>query len=149
MKRILTITSLLAFGGAATFAAGGQKHHVAAFSGATTTTTNPSNTDFTLGAAYEFRTSSLLGIGPVADFVFASKFAALFMGGMFFHPAGDLKLVAAPGIKFQGGLSAFVMRFGVGYDFHSGPLIFTPTFNIDLISGDAALVWGIAIGTGF
>ena len=43
----------------------------------------------------------------------------------------------------------FLLRLGVGYDFHIRSFSITPTLNFDIIQGKASMVYGIAFGLGF
>jgi hypothetical protein len=137
----------------------GHRHHAGVFVGATLNF-EAKHTDFTLGADYEYRFEThhgFLGVGVIADFVFAKHTESLFMGGIFLHPAPSLKFVIGNGIAMSEVEKAgktetsshYVIRLGAGYDFVMSSMTITPTVNWDMIEGHSSLVYGLTAGFGF
>ena len=156
-KSIATLTLLLLFGAATTSAyAGGdddKKHakshhalHAAVFFGAANTS---AHTDFALGGDVEYRLpwfGSRMGVGAIADAVFAEHTHVLTGGGVFVHPAGGLKVLVAPAAAFSDGHKTFVLRSGLSYEMHLGGLTVAPTLNLDFDKHHTTQVFGIAVG---
>ena len=117
--------------------------HLAVFIGAVN---GSGHTDLSLGSDFEYRIIDKVGIGAIADAVFSDHAHLLAAGGVFIHPVGGVKLVAAPGAGFEEGHSAFVFRTGLSYDFHVNSLSFSPTLNVDFSEGHTTQVFGFAIG---
>ena len=156
-KTVFILALLTLFGTATTTAyAGGdddKKHaknhhafHAALFFGAAN---NSAHTDFALGGDVEYRLpwlGSRMGIGAVADAVFAEHTHVLTGGGLFLHPAGGLKLLVAPAAAFSDGHRTFVLRSGVSYEVHVGGLSVAPTLNFDFDKHHTSQVFGLSIG---
>jgi hypothetical protein len=89
---------------------------------------------------------------------------------VYWHPAGGLKLLAAPGIEHhrgRGGESSahaksdehaevdedethFLFRIGVAFDFHVGSRFgIAPAINLDLVDGGEVWVYGLNFGVKF
>ena len=142
-------------------------NHLALFLG---NTRSGGQDGFTVGGDYEHRFIRWLGAGPQVDY--ARDLDALTVtGAAFFHPFGNLRLLAAPGIEHEfeseeehvGGEEAgtlsteagessrnkFVFRVGAFYDFFIGRFTITPTFELDVKSGKDVKVFGISLGYEF
>ena len=150
---------------------GHHARHLAVFSGVTRAS---GESDFTLGADFEYRLphfEGLLGVGALVDATFGDGGHVIVAAPLFVHPHGGVKLVAAPGIervdgggKGHGGDHAgkalaggggkgshteFLFRLGVGYDLHLGGWSLTPAYNVDFVDGHRASVIGVNVGFGF
>lgn len=68
-----------------------------------------------------------------------------------FHPSKGWNLFAGPGIEFEESHNLFVLRAGVGYEFHIGNhWDFAPEVIFDLKDGTVgAFTWGIGVGKRF
>ncbi|MCC7442389.1 MAG: hypothetical protein IT285_12200 [Bdellovibrionales bacterium] len=141
---VLALFSLLMPLGAG--ASEGHDHHLAGFAGLTLTSETSA---FTLGADYEYRMEEMLGLTALVDFALFDTMTTLVAAGVVYHAGDALKFVAAPGLEFADGHSAFAIRLGVGYDLHAGGLTLTPNYNADIIDGHVAHVFGLAVGSGF
>ncbi|MDH4130016.1 MAG: hypothetical protein OEV44_14760, partial [Spirochaetota bacterium] len=94
-----------------------HNHHIAIFLGLTYNKhlELDKQTFFVAGADYEYRlpfASRLLGLTAIFDMTFATHKVKLLAGGLVLHPYGGLKLIAAPGMEFEGGHSEFGFRAG-------------------------------------
>lgn len=125
-------------------------NHIAIFGGATTAS---GETHATVGLDYERRlplVDQVFGLGPIADFSFASEVQTILAIGLFMHPYMGSKITLAPGLEIVLGHSEFVFRAGFAYDFHiTGDISLSPTFNADIVSGHVAWVYGLSLGYGF
>ncbi len=146
-------------------------NHVAVFLGATTKVgdSEDSETAFTFGVDYERRISRLLGIGLALDWAVSEhERDFLFLVPLVVHPAGGLKLLAAPGLELgtevahEGEAGAeseaestethsyFAFRFGAEYQFDLGRFSIAPALYLDLIAESRnAWVYGLVLGYGF
>ena len=153
-------------------------NHLGIFIGPTTNLDKEA-TDFSLGLDYEFRFSDSFGAGIFGEHIFNSHSPWLAGAGLFYHPAGGLKFFAAAGLEYVPANeehdtehikveipgktdkllaseeetgeahSEFLIRLGLGYDFHVRQYYITPTFNVDIVAGHVSLVYGISFGIGF
>jgi hypothetical protein len=157
MKKILSLLVLAAAAHAyegvegdphASHGQGAHAHlnHVALFGGATY---HHSHFYQTAGLDYERLLNPKLGLTGMAEVVFADHAAFIGGAGLAWHPVPALKLAAIPAIEYGDGHSAFLMRGTVEYAFHAGPLSVAPSFSVDYVSSEVALVPGIAVGAGF
>lgn len=145
--KAVVVTSLLA--GPLAVQAGEGNHHAALFLGVTDT---DAGTDPTVGIEYEYRTplwDRKIGIGVVAERIFADYDADLLVAGVVVHPWKDLKVNLSAGQESSHGHTADVKRAGVGYDFHYNNISYGPVYNYDDIEGHTAHVIGVAVGMGF
>jgi len=149
-----------------------HRHHVAFFSGAGSNV-DQNHTNFTLGLEYAYRLSiwqNRLGIGVVAERVFADFSETLLAGNAIAHLGHGFKALVASGIVFaqeehivdagpeetghgeaaqSETVRELLIRTGVSKDFHVGNFSLTPTLNLDFINGSAVLVYGFSVGRGF
>ena len=93
-----------------------HSNHVGVFACGGTSNLDSGHNAFTFGADYERRLSDTIGVGILADFVFAHHRESIVAGTFVVHPAGAWKLMFAPGIVIVDGSSTkhFVARFGAG-----------------------------------
>jgi len=104
---------------------------------------------FTVGLDYEYRLSSVFGIGGLVEYAGGDLEATGVLGALFIHPVGGLKFILAPGVEHEGGHNKFLFRTGVYYDFFFGKFSVSPNFNVDFVDGDENLVYGVSFGYGF
>lgn len=144
-------------------AAGDAAHHshVAVFGGATTNLT-ADHTDPTLGIEYEYKPAAWhgkAGVGAFAELTFAEHTEKILGGGLVFHPMEGLRIFTGGGVmvaehedpvtnQLETETKA-LLRLGGGWDFHLGRLTLGPTVYYDVAKGHRALVYGVAVGTGF
>jgi hypothetical protein len=124
-----------------------HKHHAAVFLG--NTKNDKGQNAFTVGADYEYRFHKYWGAGALIDYAAPNLDAIILAGGVFLHPVGDLRLLAAPGIDHHHGHTEFAIRIGAMYDFHVGIWSISPTIHVDLLERKENLVYGIGFGRGF
>ncbi|MFQ5652009.1 MAG: hypothetical protein ACE5IY_18920 [bacterium] len=155
-----------------------HKHHFAIFSGATSNI-EQKHTNFTLGAEYEYRLpvwQNRIGVGAVAERVFADHAETVLAGAALLHAGKGLKFLLASGVVVaeehhaetvslhadaEGGhgeepasgetgtAKEFLLRAGLAKAFHAGRFSITPALNFDLINGNLAVVYGLCFGRGF
>ncbi len=136
-------------------------HHLAVLAGMTTNLT-ADHTDPTVGIDYEYKPAAWhggVGIAVFGELTFAEQTEKIFGGGLVFHPGGGLKLFAGGGVmsaEHEDQVthettteSKGLLRLGGGWDFHVGGFTLTPTTYFDIGKGHRALVYGVALGTGF
>lgn len=156
-RRTAVAVALLAvtLSGAAPAAASGAEHphHVALFAGATSFETEWTP-HFTVGADYEFRLpflDGLLGIFASGEVVVVEGTPLIFTAGLTVHPIGGLKILAGAGTEFHAEHPEpeFLVRGGLGYDFHLGMISLGPAAFVDYADGHVALVYGLSAGVVF
>jgi hypothetical protein len=155
-----------------------HSNHIAIFAGLTSNLEHE-HTDFSLGLDYEHRLPrwhNLLGIGIFGEIVFAEHTEYIVGVPVFLHPGGGLKFWLAPGLLMMETVAdiprehfilkennnrlladsesssigqEFLIRLGVGYDFHIKNISISPAMSADIINGHLALVYGIYFGIGF
>jgi len=103
-----------------------------------------------VGFTYERRLSGLLGVGAFYEYA-AGDFDKWSIGvPLFVHPYGGWRLALAPGLEHREGEDAFLLRAGVAYEFElSERWVVMPEFNVDLVDGEEAFVFGLSFGFGF
>lgn len=182
--KVKLLFPILIFGmlsGIALFARSEEEHgeahhfhpnHVALFLGGTTHLEKGTGTYFSLGTDYEYRVSSLVGIGVIGELIFAEETEYLLALPLFLHMTDSLWFRLAPGFEVAhhsenhseghgeeahesndndhaGSEVLFFIRMGAGYSFHAGGFSIAPTIDLDIFRSRIALVWGISIGKGF
>ncbi|MFN2448097.1 MAG: hypothetical protein ABR606_21245 [Vicinamibacterales bacterium] len=136
-------------------------HHVAVLVGATTNLT-ADHTDPTVGIDYEYKPQAWhgkAGLAAFAEVTFAEHTERILGGGVVFHPTGGLKLFTGGGIVIAEHEDHVthelttegrgLLRLGGGWDFHVGRFSLGPAVYLDIVKGHRALVYGVALGTGF
>ena len=103
-----------------------------------------------VGLTYERRLSDLLGVGAFYEYA-AGDFDKSSIGvPLFVHPYGGWRLALAPGLEHREGEDAFLLRAGVAYEFELFERwVVMPEFNVDLVDGEEAFVFGLSFGFGF
>lgn len=123
-------------------------------------TSGDGETDYTIGLEYEYRITSLFGIGAIAETTpnrHGGDGVSVALGALHFHPITNVRLTAGYGwedihdasIKIAAGKSPSknkdVFRIGAAYDFHVGAFGIAPTVNLDFVDGHEVAVFGISI----
>lgn len=134
-------------------------HHVALFLGASTVledegASGEHPTRVTVGADYERRLPAmqrLLGVGALCDVALGDAVETLVAPFLGIHPGQRLMVLVAPGVAFTGAGQEprLVGRAAVAYSVHFGAFAVAPTVNLDVAKGSLALVYGLALATGF
>lgn len=146
-----------------------RNNHIATFMGTTYNTHNKAG-DFTLGLDYEFRPSafgSSLGFGMFGEFVWADHSEYLLGFPLYYHFDNGTKVLVAPGVVFSEKeyeklnintyervkelrtSTEFLIRFGLGYDFHVNRVSLSPTLSLDYIDSHLSIIWGVGLGFAF
>jgi hypothetical protein len=144
-----------------------HKHHLAIFNGTATSFTHHF-TAYSLGVDYEYRLTGFLGLGLLAEAVFAESQELIAGLPVFLHPFGNFKALIAPMVLFSeahdggqeethkkaattelGKEAHFGFRAGIAYDFHLGKLSLGPVVNYDYANGASTIVYGVNLGFGF
>lgn len=130
------------------------KHVVGLFLGAT----NPEegDTEYTIGAEYEFRINKYIGVGGIVETTpnadnHESNASKVFIGAVHVHPIGGLRLT------FGGGMESVkdeedegLWRVGAAYDFEIGNgYAIAPSAAVDWINGDPNYVYGATFSRHF
>ena len=134
-------------------------HHVSLMLGAADNH-HLDETGFTIGASYRRTVAPKVAVGPMIDFAFYDhETTTLLVAAAFWKPAGNLILLAGPGVEFvhvddavghEGGTEReFAFRLGAGYEFHAGGLTITPGIGTDFVDGHTTVVYAVAFGFGF
>lgn len=154
-------------------------NHVALFSGATTNFAHDATDftlglDYERRLPWA---DGMFGVGLFAESIFAEHSEYLFGLPLFAHPYEGLKIYAAPAViiaevpadahggghsfdKFKRDFplasddetnseTKFVVRVGLGYDFHVNRISLGPLFEVDYMDGDWAGIYGLSFGFGF
>ncbi|MGB5215919.1 MAG: hypothetical protein WBN88_20025 [Anderseniella sp.] len=124
-----------------------KRHHVEVFLG--NTHTEEGNDAFSFGAQYEYRLSSLIGIGILGEYAFENIDAWVVGAPLTIHPGAGWQLVAMPGVEIEDSETKFLFRAGVGYEFELEQFSIKPEVNADFVGGDVNLVFGVSLGFGF
>ncbi len=122
-------------------------HHIAVIIG--NTHTEHGEDAFTIGLDYEYRVSSLIGVGVLGEYA-AGDIDTWVVGVPFaLHPVAGWRLTAMPGLEIHEGESAFLFRTGVGYEFELNEFTVMPEINADFVDGETNLFFGASIGVKF
>jgi hypothetical protein len=126
-------------------------YHVALFTGGTAV---KGHTAFTLGGELEYRLPvwhQRIGVAALVDATLGEHATTIAGGALTVRPlpaVSNVKFVLAPSAEFKDGHSMFLMRTGIGVDFHAGSLSVTPAANLDFVDGHVAKVFGLHFGVG-
>jgi hypothetical protein len=109
---------------------------------------NPSETEFEVSGEYEYRSSSLIGWGGFASYIFSSPgITEIGLPQFSLHPfETDFLLNAAPILETGQYVGTHVgVRLGTRVPLPLGALTIVPTFAVDFISGGPNYIFGIGI----
>jgi len=153
---------------------GSSAHHgrahineVAVFLGATDEKGH--DTEGTWGFDYKRRIAERWAAGLIFDYAGGDLRNAILAPSISFWPGlGNLQLLGAAGVEFHKGRSGgghekadhdggtdsdetyFLVRLGVGYDFHIGESFgLAPQVNLDFVNNEEVWVYGVAVTYGF
>ena len=104
---------------------------------------------FSVGLAYEYRITEILGTGGLVEYAGGDLDKWLAGVPLFIHPHKGWRFVLAPGLEHKHSENEFLFRAGVAYEFEIGRWSITPEFNVDFVEGEEALVYGLSFGYGF
>lgn len=128
-------------------AADGKQHAFGVFLGATDA---KNETEFTYGIEYEYKFTPRWGAGLVyerTDEAHHGDGVDVTLGSIYYHPDA-LRLGLGFGrekVKGAHPHSENLIRLSASYDFHVGEFAVAPTFAVDFIDDDEAVVIGVAI----
>ena len=123
------------------------RHHIAVSLGNTHTEENEDA--FTIGLDYEYRLSSLVGVGVLGEYA-TEDLNTWVVGGPFaLHPGAGWRLVAMPGIEIADDETEFLFRVGAGYEFEIERFTLMPEVNADFVDGETNLFFGASLGLKF
>ena len=132
-----------------------------------------SSDEFAAGIGYEYRISSLFGVGGFVEHAGEAEDTWTFGVPLFLHPYKGVRFLLAPawemkevkaeeeaatgteeqtrvGAEEQEDEQSWLMRAGVAYEVEVGRWSLTPEFNVDFIEGGhQVLVYGVSLGCGF
>ncbi len=143
------------------------KNEVAVFLGATEESGH--DTEFTWGFDYKRRIADRWAVGLLFDYAGGELRNAIVAPSISYWPGlGNLQLLAAAGVEYHNGRSAgghekadhggeadrdetyFLVRLGVGHDFHIGESFgLVPQVNLDFVNNEEVWVYGVAVTYGF
>ena len=104
----------------------------------------------TLGLDYEYRVSSLLGLGTVLEHASGDLEATTLLAVTDVHLYEGLIMQIGPGYEHRDGDNVFVARTGFLYEFEYENFTLSPQLHWDYHSGETnAFVAGIALGFSF
>jgi hypothetical protein len=109
---------------------------------------NPSETEFSIGAEYEYRLDPVIGLGASGNYIFSTPGTTfLAVPEVFVHPfSTDFLLSAAPLFEFGGLTGTHVgCRLGTRLPIPLGVIALVPTLAVDLISGGPNYIIGLGI----
>jgi hypothetical protein len=142
---LLLISSILMF---PAYATEHEPNHISLFVG---------HTDFsehgdgeTIGIDYEYRVSSLLGLGGVVEYAFGSLDALTVLAVADIHLTDQFIVQVGPGYEYTSDHEFFVSRLGVLYEFRYNGFTLSPQFHFDYHEGvGSSKVAGLAVGFDF
>ena len=152
--RMLCLVFLLLFAAMPAVASDPPHHHLGAFAGFVSES-RPGKSDengYAAGLVYEFRFHEHWGIsgaveGLGSDFVRNMTIVV----PASWHPAGGLRFFAGPGYEFTDKKDEFLVRVGLGYEFHlGGKWTLAPEMMFDYVESDTT-IWlaGLVLGYEF
>jgi len=98
-----------------------------------------------VGIGYEFRSSSLLGLGGIVEYTNGID-AWTLAPAVYVHPSERWRLVIATGVEFKDGQSELLIRVGAGHEFDFGGWSLSPEFSLDFVGSEVNEVLGVNIG---
>ena len=126
----------------------GHKHHASLFLG--NTHDFHSEDAVTVGLDYEFRVHKWFGLAALIDHAAGDIDSTVAGAGVFLHPWGDVRLLAAGANEHHEGNDEFIVRLGALYDFWVNGWSISPTINVDLLEdNEENWVYGVSFGRGF
>ncbi len=108
----------------------------------------PAQVEFELGAEYEYRFMSLVGVGGTINYLFSTPALTLLaVPTVYLHPFfSDFFVSASPLFQFvSGGGCTVGARLGTRIPIPLGPIALIPQGSIDFISGGPNLLLGLGI----
>jgi hypothetical protein len=122
-------------------------HHVSVLIGGTHF--QGGDSEFTLGFDYEYRVSSLLGIGAVAEHAFGSLDTWTYLAVADIH-FEHLIVQVGPGVEQSPKHDLFTFRLGALYEFEFDGFTVSPQVHYDYHDGSSnAVIYGLAFGLSF
>jgi hypothetical protein len=125
-----------------------EHHHFPGlFIGATTI---DSETDFSYGFEYEYKVSTLWGVGVVfekTDDAHHGDGVDVKLISLYLHPWKELRVGGGFGKEKVGGDHSYeenLQRISINYDFHVGGFGIAPTIAMDFVDGEHATVLGLS-----
>lgn len=114
--------------------------------------TDRTDTDFTVGAEYEYLYTPQLSFGGIVEYTpdaYGQRSASVVMGTVNFRVMPKLKITGGAGVELNDFNDRFRARIGAGYDVLDGPITVTPRVAIDFGDGDESLVFGAVLSQRF
>jgi hypothetical protein len=137
----------LSFAGAPRAEAGSCRHRLGIGAGVVHLDT-PNETDFEVGAEYECRMDSILGVGGFVDYIFSNPGITLIgVPQMYLHPfGGDFYLAASPLLETGSAVGTHVgARLSTRVPIPIGSIAIVPSFAVDFINGGNIYWFGLGI----
>jgi hypothetical protein len=123
------------------------RHHIAVSLG--NTHTEEDEDAFTVGVDYEYRLSSLIGVGVLGEYATGGLDTWVVGVPFALHPGAGWRLVAMPGMEIADDETAFLFRVGAGYEFEIERFTLMPEVNADFVDGETNLFFGASLGVKF
>ncbi|MEM7517281.1 MAG: hypothetical protein AAF368_10200 [Planctomycetota bacterium] len=122
-----------------------KPHHISVLTGSTS---EDNESAFTVGVDYEYRRSEYLGLGTVVEHAFEDIDATTLLAVADLHLTPQFIVQTGPGVEFIDSESEFVYRLGVLYEFEFLSYTVSPQLHYDWVSGEDAIIVGLAFGVG-
>ena len=111
-------------------------------------------TEFTFGVDYEYRISTLIGVGAVVEHAVGDIDATTLLAVADIHLWRGLAMQIGPGVEFvdegEETETFAIGRIGVLYEVEFGEgFTVSPQFHYDISSGEDAIVFGLSFGRAF
>ena len=131
-----------------------SRNHLSVFVGAGLETKEGREDEwgFAVGIEYERRFHKHWGIGAVIEDLGGDTVRnVVVIVPLSFHPVGNWRFFAGPGMEFTSDKDKFAFRVGAGYEIHlSGPWSLVPEVFVDLIeTGEQTYIGGISFAYAF
>jgi hypothetical protein len=109
-----------------------------------------SENGFTVRLTYERRLSSLWGVGGSYEYAAGDFDKWSIAVPLFIHPYKGWRFELAPGLEHKKNEDEFLLRIGAAYEFMlSNRWMLIPEIAVDVVDGEEAIVYGLALGFGF
>ena len=121
-----------------------SKSDISLFLGASSHT---DKTAFTIGVDYQYRISTVFGVGALVDYIGGGIGSTLVAPALFLH-VKKLSFTVAPGAEFSDDETTMVLRVGANYEFElPGGFSISPAIFYDTErGGEPTLVYGLSFG---
>ncbi|MFC1664531.1 hypothetical protein ACFL17_02740 [Pseudomonadota bacterium] len=106
-----------------------------------------SETDPSIGLAYERRLNEKLGLGGIVEYTRSDEWVLAVP--LYFHAAEPWKFFVVPGVEIEDEGESFLIRVGAAYEFEFQGWSLAPELSMDYVDDDVKVVFGLNFGVSF